>query len=133
MGFAALRSDTHRQMTTVAKSATASFYGGCVWETFGSAGLTLLRSANPHTAATHLFRSRKVALPDPLKSATYDDQNTAPPLRPHVPPRHRPPRSPHRRQRTTTRPPRLRRRTPQRRPQVPRPHRLHPPPRSCRA
>ncbi len=46
-------------MTTVAKFAAVSFYGGCVWETFGSAGLTLLRSANPHIAATHLFRSKR--------------------------------------------------------------------------
>lgn len=55
-------------MTTVAKFAAVSLYGGCVWETFGSAGLTLLRSANPHTAATPLFRSRKVALLNNLKS-----------------------------------------------------------------
>jgi hypothetical protein len=55
-------------MTTVAKFAAVSLYGGCVWETFGSAGLALLRSANPHTAATPLFRSRKVALLNYLKS-----------------------------------------------------------------
>ena len=32
------------------------FYGGCAWETFGSAGFLLSRSANPRTAATlHRF------------------------------------------------------------------------------
>ena len=29
-----------------------SFYGGCAWETFGSAGFLTSRSANPRTAAT---------------------------------------------------------------------------------
>ena len=28
------------------------FYGGCAWETFGSAGVLYARSANPRTAAT---------------------------------------------------------------------------------
>jgi hypothetical protein len=31
------------------------FFGSCAWETFGSAGLPLVRFANPRTAATLLF------------------------------------------------------------------------------
>ena len=31
------------------------FYGGCAWETFGSAGVLYARFANPRTAATPLF------------------------------------------------------------------------------
>ena len=31
------------------------FFGGCAWETFGSAGFTIVRFANPRTATTLLF------------------------------------------------------------------------------
>jgi hypothetical protein len=32
-----------------------AFYGGCAWETFGSAGFTVVRFANLRTATTLLF------------------------------------------------------------------------------
>lgn len=47
-------------MKILAKFARVSFHGGCAWETFESAGFRSSRSANPRTAATHLFRSKKV-------------------------------------------------------------------------
>ncbi|CAI8788377.1 hypothetical protein EMIT0P100_50293 [Pseudomonas sp. IT-P100] len=31
------------------------FYGGCARETFGSAGFSIARFANPRTATTHSF------------------------------------------------------------------------------
>ena len=31
------------------------FFGGCAWETLGSAGFTMARFANPRTATTLLF------------------------------------------------------------------------------
>ncbi len=31
------------------------FFGSCAWETFGSAGFTIVRFANPRTATTLLF------------------------------------------------------------------------------
>ncbi|QAY84638.1 hypothetical protein CUN61_11825 [Pseudomonas arsenicoxydans] len=32
-----------------------AFFGSCAWETFGSAGFTVVRFANLRTAATPLF------------------------------------------------------------------------------
>ena len=40
-----------------------SCYGGCAWETFGSAEFLLPRSANPRTAATPFASRRTVAAP----------------------------------------------------------------------
>lgn len=35
-------------------ASAMSRYGGCAWETFGSAGFRVSRSVNPRTAATHI-------------------------------------------------------------------------------
>lgn len=40
-----------------------SFYGGCVWDTFGCAGVLFARFVNPHTAATYSLHNERGSSP----------------------------------------------------------------------
>ena len=46
------RTGVHITIADAFFASAYSFYGGCAWETFGSAGVLYARSANPRTAAT---------------------------------------------------------------------------------
>lgn len=47
------RNSAHISFAGVFFTPAISFYGGCAWETFGSAGFLLSRFTNLRTAATH--------------------------------------------------------------------------------
>lgn len=73
-----------------AESACVSLYGGCAWETFGSAGGDSSWSANPRTVATQSVSQQQGGHSFfPNRIEPYDPSKFAPPLHPHVPNRNR--------------------------------------------